>query len=153
MWEAKYSKQKDSKKEIQTIIVPNYEYFYAIGSFNDWSDAMRRAIIIIKESFYSKCKKNIQIHIEYNEYSGYEELCIDCENVIILYKFRIDLYTQRFTFEFIDAIIEDLIERTTLPKPKPKLGQLRPLKCTECGGAIDSNTLTCQFCGMKFYMI
>ena len=154
MWESK--KQYLNGFMVITVDVPRIELYYqrthdiAIGY-----EALDNCIKIIRDSIYSINSQNVIIRCMCNPMKSWEELTIEYKDTIIAYRIPYKDFYEAFTLYLVDDIVRDWNERINCkPKhePKPRLGRLRPLKCTECGGTIDLQTLTCNFCGMQFYM-
>ena len=151
MWESK--KQYLNGFMVITVDVPRIELYYQrIHDIAIGYEALDNFIKIIRDTIYSINSQNVIIRCMCNPMKSWEELTIEYKDTITAYRIPYKDY-ETFTLYLVDDIVRDWNERINYkPKPKPPLGRLRPLKCTECGGTIDLQTLTCNFCGMRFYM-
>lgn len=152
MWESK--KQCINNLTIITVDVPRIEHNYQrIHDLSTGYEALDNCVKLIRDSIYSINSQDVIIRCIYNPIRCWEELTIEYKDTIIAYHIPYKDFYEVFTLYLVDDIIRDWDERINhKPKSKPKLGRLRPLKCTECGGTVDLQTLTCNFCGMQFYM-
>lgn len=156
MWESK--KQYINNLTVITVSVPRIELYYQrIHDISTGYEALDNCIKLIRDTIYSINSQNVIIRHIYNSVKCWEELTIEYKDTIIAYQIPHRDYYEAFTLYLVDDIIRDWNKRINYkpkpePEPKLKLGRLRPLKCTECGGTVDLQTLTCNFCGMQFYM-
>lgn len=153
MWESK--KQCINNLTIITVDVPRADCYHKRLNHDAYTgyEMLDEFEALIREIIFSINSQHAMVRSFYNPMECWEELNIEYKDTIIAYRIPFKGFGEAFTMDLVRDIVRDWDERINYkPKPKPKFGRLRPLKCTECGGTVDLQTLICNFCGMQFYM-